>query len=132
MVPHRDSYDFASISLWSYVTSRLFFCPFRRKLAEVNLPTEEGVPNVVPDLDFPCATSEERAVDVGNMDKGRRKSTPRYHALLCRLLLSFLVHAYNFEMKGSCCFLIFLHPVVYRPKQINMPEEDADKNSTFT
>lgn len=67
----------------------------RRKLAEVNLPTEEGVPNVVPDLDFPCATSKERAVDVGNMDKGRRKSTPR-------------------------------------PKQINMPEEDADKNSTFT
>ncbi|ONM51272.1 myb domain protein 4r1 [Zea mays] len=67
----------------------------RRKLAEVNLPTEEGVPNAVPDLDFPCAISEERAVDVGNMDKGRRKSTPR-------------------------------------PKQINMPEEDADKNSTFT
>lgn len=89
---------------------KIVFCPFRRKLAEVNLPTEEGVPSAVPDLDFPCATSEERAVDVGNMDKGRRKSTPRYHALLCRLLLSFLVHAYNFEMKGSCCFLIFFTP----------------------
>ncbi|KAL5661759.1 hypothetical protein ACJX0J_028884, partial [Zea mays] len=31
-------------------------CGVMRKLAE-------GVPNVVPDLDFPCATSKERAVD---------------------------------------------------------------------
>jgi myb proto-oncogene protein len=84
-------------------------------------------------LDLPCATSEERVVDAGSMDKGRRKSTPRYYALLCHFFLSFLVHAYNFEVKGgSYISYFFFHLVVYRPKQINMSEGDADKNSTFT
>ena len=51
---------------------------------------------------------------------------------LCLLFLSFLVHVHNIEVKGVSCFLIFFHRVVYRPKQINMSEGDADKNSTFT
>ncbi|XP_066398546.1 uncharacterized protein [Miscanthus floridulus] len=76
------------------VTKRNSASSRRRKSAVVNLPTE-AVPNAATDLDLPCATSEERVVDDGSMDKGRRKSTPR-------------------------------------PKQINMSEGDADKNSTFT
>ncbi|WVZ61838.1 hypothetical protein U9M48_011650 [Paspalum notatum var. saurae] len=48
----------------------------RRKSAGVNLSTE-GVVNAAPELDVPIAPSEERVVDAGEMDKGRRKSTPR-------------------------------------------------------
>jgi len=68
--------------MWSSLTPRVsFFCPFRRrKSAVVNLSTE-AVPNAATDLELPCATSEERVVDGGSMDKGRRKSTPRYYAL---------------------------------------------------
>nr|TKW27955.1 hypothetical protein SEVIR_3G292200v2 [Setaria viridis] len=33
--------------------------------------------NATPELGLPSALSEERVVDAGNMDKGRRKSTPR-------------------------------------------------------
>ncbi|KAJ1287694.1 hypothetical protein BS78_02G030500 [Paspalum vaginatum] len=48
----------------------------RRKSTEVNLSTE-GVVNAAPELDLPSAPSAERVVDSGDMDKGRRKSTPR-------------------------------------------------------
>uniref|UniRef100_K3ZQN9 Uncharacterized protein n=1 Tax=Setaria italica TaxID=4555 RepID=K3ZQN9_SETIT len=50
--------------------------PSRRKSAEDNLTTE-GPANATPELGLPSAPSEERVVDAGNMDKGKRKSTPR-------------------------------------------------------
>lgn len=66
---------------------------FRRKSAEDNLMTE-GVVNAAPELGFPIGLSEERVADAGNMDKVRRKSTPRYGTLLCQLFFFsfFLVH----------------------------------------
>ncbi|CAO1948809.1 unnamed protein product [Urochloa humidicola] len=50
--------------------------PSRRKSAEDNLGTE-GLANAAPELVLPSVPSEERAVDVGIVDKGIRKSTPR-------------------------------------------------------
>ncbi|CAN6209283.1 unnamed protein product [Urochloa humidicola] len=50
--------------------------PSRGKSAEDNLTTE-GLVNATPELVLPSAPSEERVVDVGIMDKGIRKSTPR-------------------------------------------------------
>ncbi|CAL5076929.1 unnamed protein product [Urochloa decumbens] len=50
--------------------------PSRRKLTEDNLTTEV-LANACPEPVLPSAPSEERAVDVGIMDKGLRKSTPR-------------------------------------------------------
>ncbi|CAN6170858.1 unnamed protein product [Urochloa humidicola] len=50
--------------------------PLRRKSAEDNLGTE-GLANAAPELVLPSVPSEERAVDVGIVDKGIRKSTPR-------------------------------------------------------
>jgi len=126
-----DSYDLRYLLVEFIDTKSVFFCPFRRRKS-ANLPTE-GVPNAATDLNLPCAISEARVVDAGSMDKGRRKSTPRYYALpFLFVLLSFLVHAHNIEVKGLSCFLIFFHRVVYRPKQLIMSEGDADKNSTFT
>ncbi|CAL5078244.1 unnamed protein product [Urochloa decumbens] len=50
--------------------------PSRRKLTEDNLATEV-LANACPESVLPSAPSEERVVDVGIMDKGIRKSTPR-------------------------------------------------------
>lgn len=47
----------------------------RKKSSKVNLMTED-VANAATELDLPSAPSEER-VDAGNMNRGRRKSTPR-------------------------------------------------------
>ncbi|PUZ68375.1 hypothetical protein GQ55_2G022200 [Panicum hallii var. hallii] len=50
--------------------------PSRRKSAGDNL-TAEDVAKASPELGLPSTRSEERVVDAGNIDKGRRKSTPR-------------------------------------------------------
>jgi len=50
--------------------------PSRRKSAGVNLTTED-VANASSELGLPSTPSEERVVDAANINKGRRKSTPR-------------------------------------------------------
>jgi len=50
--------------------------PSRRKSAGNNLTTED-VANASLELGLPSTPSEERVVDAGNINKGRRKSAPR-------------------------------------------------------
>jgi len=50
--------------------------PSRRKSAGDNLTTED-VANASSELGLPSTPSEERVVDAANINKGRRKSTPR-------------------------------------------------------
>uniref|UniRef100_A0A0A9DRR2 Uncharacterized protein n=1 Tax=Arundo donax TaxID=35708 RepID=A0A0A9DRR2_ARUDO len=47
-----------------------------RKSAKDN-STADGLANAAPELDLPIVPSEERVADAGNVNKRRRKSTPR-------------------------------------------------------
>ncbi|XP_062189465.1 uncharacterized protein LOC133892604 isoform X2 [Phragmites australis] len=47
-----------------------------RKSAKDN-STADGMANAAPELDLPIVPSEERVVDAGTVNKGKRKSTPR-------------------------------------------------------
>ena len=62
--------------------------------------TTEDVANASSELGLPSTPSEERVVDAANINKVRRKSTPRYTTLLCHVFFHVLVHVYNIEGDG--------------------------------
>jgi myb proto-oncogene protein len=95
--------------------------------------TAEDVAKASPELGLPSTRSEERVVDAGNIDKGRRKSTPRYATLLCHLSFFMFWCMYTtLKVMVDVASYISFAPFVYRPKQIDMSEGDADKHSPST